>query len=318
MNRPKKILVTGHAGFIGSNLTTSLLKQGFKVSGIDNYNDYYDPQRKKKNVAPFKNDANFQEFVFDILDPKKLEAVFKANRFDAVIHLAARAGVRPSLDNPQLYQQTNENGTLNLLEVSRRHKISQFIFGSSSSVYGKTSRVPFNETDACNQPMSPYAASKKSAEMWCSNYAQLYGIKTTVLRFFTVYGPKGRPDMAPYIFTKKILAGQPITIYGDGTFRRDFTYIDDIVSGLVAAIENPFDFEIINLGNNHPVTIKELIANIETISGRRAQIINESESQGDVPLTYADISKAKKLLNWQPTIDLKQGLIRFIDWFKTI
>jgi UDP-glucuronate 4-epimerase len=287
------------------------------VIGIDCYNDYYNPARKAKNVAPFKKNSNFQEYVFDILDAKKLESVFKKNKFDAIVHLAARAGVRPSLEQPQLYQQVNEVGTLNLLEMARQYKVAQFIFGSSSSVYGKSSRAPFSETDPCNEPVSPYAVSKKAAEMWCYNYSQLYQIKTTVLRFFTVYGPKGRPDMSPYIFTKKILAGEPITVYGDGGFRRDFTYIDDIVSGIAAAIAKPLAFEIINLGNNHPVTIKELISTIEAVSGCSTQVNFEAEAKGDVPLTYADITKAKKLLGWQPTTDLKQGLIRFADWFKT-
>ncbi|MDZ4229487.1 MAG: GDP-mannose 4,6-dehydratase [Patescibacteria group bacterium] len=311
MSKNKRVLVTGHAGFIGSHLTKKLLDLGFNVTGVDNYNDFYSPEIKKANVAAFGNHSNFKEYKLDILDLPKLERCFAVSKPEIIIHLAARAGVRPSLKNPQLYHDVNVNGTKNLLDLAKKYQVKQFIFASSSSIYGNQTKVPFSETDKLGQPVSPYAQTKLAAEKLCRDS----GLPVTILRFFTVYGPAGRPDMAPYLFTQAILAGQPIIRYGDGSTKRDYTYIDDIVSGIVAALNRPLAYEIINLGNNQPVSLKDFIAAIETLTGKKAKIINKPRHPADVPLTYADISKAQKLLGWQPTTDLKTGLTKFIDWY---
>ena len=312
----KTILVTGHAGFIGSHLVTRLLKEKFKVVGVDNYNDYYSPKRKEKNVEPFRTDENFKEYRLDILDLKKLFQVFEDQKFDTVVHLAARAGVRPSIANPLLYNQVNVEGTLNILELMRQFKVEQMIFGGSSSVYGNQEKVPFAETDPTDEPVSPYAATKKAGEMLVHAYAYLYGIKTTALRFFTVYGPSGRPDMAPYIFTSKILKGETITRFGDGSSSRDYTYVLDIVDGIIKAIEKPFKFEIINLGNNNPVKLNEFIGLVEKLTGKKAKIMESPRNPADVEKTFADISKAKKLLGWKPKVSLKEGMKNFVEWYK--
>jgi UDP-glucuronate 4-epimerase len=312
----KKVLVTGHAGFIGSHLTKRLLNEGCQVIGVDNYNNYYNPEWKKENVKEFLTNKNFNEQKLDIVDYQKLKIIFEENEFDLVVHLAARAGIRPSLINPLLYEEVNVKGTLNLLELARKHQVKQFIFGSSSSVYGNQEKVPFAEDDPANQPVSPYAATKKSGEMLCYTYSYLHDIKMTVLRFFTVYGPKGRPDMAPYLFTEKILTGKTITRFGDGSTSRDYTYIDDAVAGIMTAIDKPFKFEIFNLGNNRPVSLNDFIALIEKITGKKAKIMEQPRHPADVKQTYAEIQKAKKLLNWQPTTPLEEGLKKFVEWYK--
>ncbi|MDZ7587504.1 MAG: NAD-dependent epimerase/dehydratase family protein, partial [Patescibacteria group bacterium] len=289
----KKVLVTGNAGFIGSNLTKRLLELGYKVIGIDNFNDYYEPQRKEKNVAEFSNNSNFNQKRLDILDQGKLELIFSQVRPEIVIHLAARAGVRPSLKDPELYYQVNVVGTKNLLELAKKYQVKQFILASSSSVYGNQTKIPFSETDRLDKPVSPYAETKLKAEA----LGREYSFPITVLRFFTVYGPKGRPDMAPYLFTKQILEGKTITRFGDGSTSRDYTYIDDIVEGIIAAIDRPQVYEIINLGNNRPVKLNDFIAVIEKITGKKADIQEQPRHPADVKQTYADIAKAKKLLN---------------------
>ncbi|MFH0943536.1 MAG: GDP-mannose 4,6-dehydratase [Candidatus Beckwithbacteria bacterium] len=306
------ILVTGNAGFIGSNLTAKLLDLGHRVVGVDNFNDYYDPRVKEKNLAEFKNNSKFTQLKLDILESDKLEAVFREYKPEVVIHLAARAGIRPSLSNPELYRQVNVEGTKNLLKLSQKYQVKQFIFASSSSVYGNQEKTPFSETDKLDKPVSPYAKTKLEAEKLCINY----DLPMTILRFFTVYGAKGRPDMAPYLFTKQILNNQPIIKYGDGSSSRDYTYIDDIVEGIVKAIKNPFKFEIINLGNNQPVSLNEFIRIVEELSGKKAVIKQQPRHPADVRQTYADIAKAKKLLNWQPKTDLETGMKRFIEWYK--
>lgn len=308
----RKILVTGNAGFIGSNLTKKLLALDYEVIGIDNFNNYYDPKRKEKNIAEFNSNPNFSQERGDILDKEKLELIFSHNRPKAVIHLAARAGVRPSLLNPELYWQVNVQGTKNLLDQARKYSVKQFILASSSSVYGNQTRIPFSESDKLTQPISPYAQTKLKAETLCKQY----NFPVTVLRFFTVYGPKGRPDMAPYLFTKRILGDQAITRFGDGSTSRDYTYVDDIVDGIIAVMNKPMTYEIINLGNNQPVTLNKFITLIEELTGKKAKIIEKPRHPADVPQTFANISKAKKLLNWQPKTDLKTGLTKFIEWFK--
>ncbi len=304
--------MTGNAGFIGSNLTKRLLKLGDEVVGIDNFNDYYRPKSKEKNIAEFKINPNFTQERADILDKEKLQLIFSQARPEIVIHLAARAGVRPSLKNPKLYYQVNVMGTKNLLDLAKKHKVKQFILASSSSVYGNQTKIPFSEADKLAKSISPYAETKLEAEALCRQY----NFPVTVLRFFTVYGPKGRPDMAPYLFTKRILEGQTITRFGDGSTSRDYTYIDDIVEGIIAAINRPLAYEIINLGNNQPVKLKDLIRIVERITGEKANIIEKPRHQADVRQTYADIAKAKELLNWRPKTDLETGMRRFIEWFE--
>ncbi len=316
-----QILVTGCAGFIGSNTTEQLLKQGHEVIGVDNLNHYYNPEWKTDNLKEFKDEANFTFHQLDITDQEALEKIFKeqekaGQKIDKILHLAARAGVRPSIEQPKLYQKVNMQGTLNLLELAKEYKVPHFVFASSSSVYGNQKKVPFSETDPVNKPISPYAATKKAGEMLCHTYAHLYEIKMTCLRFFTVYGPKGRPDMAPYLFTEAIIKGETINKFGDGSSRRDYTYIDDIVQGIKAAIEQPFKFEIINLGNNTPVTLNRFLDLLQEIIGQEAKINQMPMQPGDVDQTYADISKAQELLGFEPKTSFKQGLTKFVQWFQ--
>lgn len=308
------VLVTGNAGFIGSNLTKKLLALGYRVIGVDNFNDYYNPLIKERNIAEFKK--NFKQYCLDILDKEKLKLIFDNEKPKIIIHLAARAGVRPSLLNPELYYQVNVEGTKNLLKLAKKFAVKQFIFASSSSVYGNQTKVPFSETDKLGKPVSPYAETKLKGEELCRQLSQATNISTTCLRFFTVYGPSGRPDMAPYLFTRAILNNQPIIRYGDGSTERDYTFIDDIVSGIIAAMQKQLKYEIFNLGNNQPVKLNTFIKLIETIIGKTAKIIEKPRHPADVPRTFADIDKAEKLLNWKPMTDLKTGLTKFVEWFK--
>ncbi len=315
------ILVTGCAGFIGSHTTKALLKKGYKVIGVDNLNDYYNPAWKQRNLKEFEHEDNFTFNRIDITYKKGLEKLFRqaqeqGQKIDKILHLAARAGVRPSIEQPLLYEKVNVGGTLNLLESAREYQVPHFIFASSSSVYGNQHKIPFSETDPVNKPVSPYAATKKAGEMLCYTYSHLYDIKTSCLRFFTVYGPAGRPDMAPYLFTKAILSDKPINKFGDGTTKRDYTYIDDIVTGVLAAVDKPFEFEIINLGNNQPVSLNEFIALLEEITGKTAKINQMGMQPGDVEITYADISKAQKMLGYEPKTSFKNGLTRFVEWYQ--
>ena len=300
----RTILVTGGAGFIGSSLIESILQE-HNIVCLDNFNDYYNPSWKEDNIQPFLNQKNFTLYKADICNFDDLKQIFINHRFDHIVHLAARAGVRPSIASPLLYEEVNVRGTLNLLELARQFQVPHFIFASSSSVYGNQEKIPFSETDPVNEPVSPYAATKKSGEMLCYTYAHLYKIKMTCLRFFTVYGPKGRPDMAPYLFTKALLNNEPIQKFGNGKSKRDYTYIDDIVAGIIKCIEKPFDFEVFNLGNNHPVTLNEFIETLESIIKTKANCISLPIQAGDVSVTYADIAKAKKLLSWEPKISLR-------------
>jgi len=309
------ILLTGAAGFIGSTLLEKIIDT-FKIVAVDDFNDFYNPNWKQENIDPFLSHKNFTLYKTDITNFHDLAQIFANHKIDKIVHLAARAGIRPSILNPLIYQQVNVGGTLNLLELAKMHNIKQFIYASSSSVYGNQTKIPFSELDPVNEPISPYAASKKAGEMFCYAYAKLYNIKTTCLRFFTVYGPNGRPDMAPYLFTKAIIGGDIIKQFGDGSTKRDYTYVNDVVDGITKAIEKPFDFEIINLGNNKPVYLKTFISIIEKLSGKKANIQVLPFQAGDVEKTYADISKAKKLLDWEPKIDLETGLKKFIEWYQ--
>jgi UDP-glucuronate 4-epimerase len=309
-----KILVTGGAGFIGSHLVEKLLADGHEVGILDDFNDFYDPQIKRGNIAAFAGQVMVHQV--DLRDAQAVRGVFHGERFDTVVHLAARAGVRPSIAQPQLYYDANVNGTLHLLEAARALGIERFIFASSSSVYGLAKTVPFSEDLHLTQTVSPYAATKIAGEFLCSTYSHLYKMRVVALRFFTVYGPRQRPDLAVHKFTRRIWNDQAIDQFGDGTTRRDYTYIDDIIQGVVASLgyEGPL-FDIFNLGESETIQLKDLIAAIEETVGRKAKINLLPEQPGDVPLTCADISKARRLLGYRPTTSLRDGLPRFVEWF---
>jgi UDP-glucuronate 4-epimerase len=312
----KRFLITGGAGFIGSHLVDRLLRTNpARVVVIDNFDHFYDPLIKRANIAAHLRHPAYRLREADICDYARLQEIFAAESFDAIVHLAARAGVRPSLAQPHAYEKTNIQGTLNLLEMARRHNVRQFIFGSSSSVYGPKAVVPFQE-DAPLAPISPYAATKAAGELLAYNYSYLYGIRAVCLRFFTVYGARQRPDLAIHKFARLMATEQPIPVFGDGTSERDFTSIDDIVSGIVAALEyDASDFEIINLGASHTITLHRLIALLEDTMGIKANIDRLPAQPGDMPRTHADICKARALLNYQPTTPIELGLQKFADWF---
>jgi len=309
-----KILVTGGAGFIGSNLVGRLLAEGHEVAVIDDFNDFYDPRIKRANLAGVAGRIVLHET--DIRDAGAVERIVGDGRFDSIVHLAARAGVRPSIKQPKLYLQTNIEGTFNLLEASRLAGVPRFVSASSSSVYGVLKTVPFREDMCLNQTISPYAATKLATEQLCSNYSHLYGMRTVSLRFFTVYGPRQRPDLAIHKFTKSILEGQPIDQYGDGSTRRDYTYIDDILQGITACLTYEGQLcDVFNLGESQTTTLSELIALIEKALGKTARINRLPEQPGDVPLTYADIDKARQLLNYNPSTKISEGIPKFVEWF---
>jgi UDP-glucuronate 4-epimerase len=309
-----RILVTGGAGFIGSHLVEGLLAAGHEVVILDDFNDFYDPAIKHANIADFAKDVAVHHA--DLRDNASVRNVFRREKFDTIVHLAARAGVRPSIQQPQLYYDTNVTGTLHLLEAARVTGVERFIFASSSSVYGATKNIPFSEDQNLSQTLSPYGATKIAGEFLCSTYSHLYQIRIVALRYFTVYGPRQRPDLAIHQFTRRIYAGQPIDQFGDGTTRRDYTYVDDIIDGTVAALgyDGPF-FDVFNLGESETIQLKDLICAIENALGKKAKINRLPEQSGDMPLTCADISKARKLLGFNPTTRFSDGLPRFIDWF---
>lgn len=311
-------LLTGSAGFIGSHLATALLRQGHSVIGVDDLNDYYSVAQKQENL---KQCQEFSEFTFiqcDIRQPDQIisELDKRSKPIDALLHLAARAGVRPSIIQPALYTDVNVNGTVQMLDLARRFQIAKFIFASSSSVYGNQVKTPFSETDPVDTPISPYAATKKAGELLAYTYHTLYGLSTACLRFFTVYGPHGRPDMAPYLFVDKIHKGEAITKFGDGETRRDYTYIDDIISGILAVLDAKIDYEIINLGNSQTVSLNEFIATVERVTGKTAIIDQQKMQPGDVLQTSADISKASQLLGYAPKTDIETGIRHFYEWYK--
>lgn len=310
------ILVTGAAGFIGSHVCAVLLDKGYRVVGIDNLNDYYSVSVKKKNRDRCAKHSSFIFYQTDILDHHTLEQIFSTEKPVRIIHLAARAGVRPSLQNPQLYADVNIKGTLNLLDCARRFGVTRFVFGSSSSVYGLNTKVPFSEDDDVSNQASQYGVSKRAGELYCSLYHHLYGLSIACLRFFTVYGPAGRPDMAPYKFTKLISRNEPLEMFGDGNTQRDYTYVSDIGAGIVAAVEHPaLAFEIINLGDSRPVSLHAFISIVEHAVGKKAHIIRKPFQPGDVPITFADIHKARALLSYEPRVSLEQGMKQFVAWF---
>src|SRR6476661_1922344 len=309
-----RILVTGGAGFIGSHLVEKLLELGYGVAILDDFNDFYDPQIKRANIAAVKNHAPV--FQIDLRNNNAMRDLLHREKFDAIVHLAARAGVRPSIAQPQLYYDTNVTGTLHLLDAARAVGIERLIFGSSSSVYGICKTVPFSEDFHLTQTISPYAATKIAGEFLCSTFSHLYRMRVVALRFFTVYGARQRPDLAIHQFTRKIHAGQPIDQFGDGTTRRDYTYIDDVIQGVLAAFQyNGSLYDLFNLGESETIQLKDLIAAIEKALGKKAKINQLPEQPGDVPLTCADISKARRLLNYNPTTPLSAGLPKFVEWF---
>jgi UDP-glucuronate 4-epimerase len=312
----KKILITGCAGFVGSHLTDRLLAENYEVVGIDNFNDYYDPKIKEENLNKAFKSSKFKLYRIDILDFDKVLRIFKKERPEKIVHLAARAGVRPSITNPKLYMQINVLGTVNLLKLAVDFNVEQFIFGSSSSVYGNSKKLPFQEDDPCENIISPYGASKRAAEFFVESFYRSYGLKSTILRFFTVYGPKGRPDMAPALFAKAVLSGKSINQFGTGSSSRDYTYIDDIIDGIIKALGKDFNFEIINLGNSHPIKLTEFIIIMEKIIGKEVKVKKLPMPTGDVENTWANIVKAKKLLGWQPKTKLNLGLEHYIKWLQ--
>ena len=314
----RNVLVTGGAGFIGSHLVARLLAEGgWRVTVVDDFNDFYDPALKRRNVGPHLGRADFELREADIRDRAALAEVFEGARFDCVVHLAARAGVRPSLAEPVLYAETNINGTVNLLELARAHGVRQFVFGSSSSVYGESEKVPFAEDDPVNRPISPYAATKAAGELLCHTYSHLWGLRCVALRFFTVYGARQRPDLAIHKFARLISEGQPIPVFGDGTTRRDYTFVDDIAAGVRAAMDyRQSGYEVVNLGGARTVELRELIALLGRELGRKAVIDRRPPQPGDVPRTFADVSKARRLLGYDPQTPIEEGLRRFVEWLR--
>lgn len=309
-----RILVTGGAGFIGSHLVERLLRDGHEVVIVDDFNDFYDPRIKRANISGFERKVRLHEI--DLRDAGKIGDLFRSEKVEAIFHLAARAGVRPSIRQPELYYDTNLAGTLHLLEGARTSGIERFIFVSSSSVYGAAKKIPFSEEEHLTQTLSPYAATKIGGEFLCSTYSHLYKMRIVALRYFTVYGARQRPDLAIHQFTRKIAAGEAIDQFGDGTTRRDYTYIDDIIQGTIAALK--YDgpaFDVFNLGESDTIELKDLISAIENALGKKAKINRLPEQPGDMPLTCADISKARKLLRYDPQTKFQDGLPKFVEWF---
>ncbi|MCG9127942.1 GDP-mannose 4,6-dehydratase [Candidatus Poribacteria bacterium] len=311
-----KYLLTGCAGFIGWKVTEFLIADGHTVVGIDNINDAYDVSVKKWRLDQLQGLQNFQYHCLDICDSETLEPLFKVG-FDAVINLAARAGVRQSVENPWVYMDTNITGTLNLLELSRKYEINKFILASTSSLYGAKNPLPFNEEADTNGPLSPYAASKKGAEALCHSYHHLYNIDMTIFRFFTVYGPAGRPDMSAFRFVKWISEGHPVTVYGDGKqSSRDYTYVEDIARGVIAGLK-PLGYSVINLGSDSPIVLIDTIKLIEELVGKKAELSHQPFHPADVRATWADIGKAEELLDWRPQVSFREGITELVKWYQT-
>jgi UDP-glucuronate 4-epimerase len=312
----KTILLTGAAGFIGSHTAQALLARGDRVIGLDNFNDYYDPARKRRNVVEIGSSPSFEMIEGDIRDRALIEDLFARCRLDAIAHLAAMAGVRVSVEDPWLYYDVNVTGTLNLLDAARRHGKPNFVFASTSSAYGATQTVPFVETDPCDRPLAPYPASKRAAELLGYSYHHLHGIDFTALRFFTVYGPRGRPDMMAYQVLDSIRIGREVPLFNDGKMHRDWTYVEDIAAGIIAAIDRRLGYEIINLGRGDPVLLADFVAFIEELAGKKAALVPAPMMDADVAYTYADITKAQRLLDYAPKIAVREGVRRFFEWYQ--
>ncbi len=311
-----KVLVTGAAGFIGSHLAAKLARRGDAVVGLDNFNDYYDPARKRANERRLNQYPNFCMIEGDIRDRQDMLDLFQRERFDAVAHLAALAGVRNAVTHPELYVNVDYNGTQNLMDAARAANVANFVFASTSSVYGDTHQIPFIETDSCDRPLQPYAAAKRAAEILGYAYHHLYGLPFTALRFFTVYGPSGRPDMMAYLVADSISRGVEIPFYEGGEMYRDWTFVDDITDGVVAAVDRPLGYEVINLGRGEPVRLGDFVAMLESLAGKKARLRPAPKLAADVVRTYADIGKARRLLDYNPQISVAEGVTRFWDWYR--
>jgi UDP-glucuronate 4-epimerase len=315
----KRVLVTGAAGFIGSWLTERLLERGDRVVGFDNFDPFYDRAIKERNLAAARTASGFELVEGDLRDPAAVAALFRGHGFDAVVHLAARAGVRPSLEDPAGYCETNVTGTVHLLEAMRAAECRRLVFASSSSVYGNNRKVPFSEDDRVDFPISPYAATKKAGEELCHVYHAVHGFSILALRFFTAYGPRQRPEMAIHAFTRRLFAGDPIPVFGDGSMERDFTYVDDVVAGVVGAVDHAIaehTFTILNLGESEPIRLGDLVGALEAATGHQARIDRRPVPPGDVERTFADVSRARAMLGYAPSVDLEEGLRHFVAWYR--
>ncbi len=310
-----RVLITGGAGFIAFHLASRLLDRQHEVVLLDNLNEFYDPELKRRNVRDLQLRAPVAFYQKDILDVEALERVFQHSKPDVVVHLAAWAGVRPSLEKPRVYADVNVTGTVNVLERAREHGVRGLIFGSSSSVYGGNEKVPFSEDDPVDRPVSPYAATKKAGELLCHTYAHNYGMHITCLRFFTVYGPRQRPEMAIHKFANLIWAAREVPVYGDGSSRRDYTYVDDIVSGIEAAIGVNPPFAVLNLGESHTISLLDLIRHLESALGKKAKLRFLPDQPGDMAITFADISRARAMLGYSPETPVEEGIRKFAQWF---
>jgi UDP-glucuronate 4-epimerase len=308
-----KVLVTGAAGFVGSHLSEVLVKRGDTVIGVDNFNNYYDPAKKRRNAKVLAN-SSIPVVEADIRDRAEMFSLFEDHKFDAVAHIAAMAGVRNSVANPALYMEVDLVATQHLMDAAREFNVGNFVFASTSSIYGDTPNVPFVETDPCLQPPQPYAAAKRAAELLAYTYYKLYKLNFTATRFFTVYGPRGRPDMMPYLLAESIYKGKEIPLY-EGDMRRDWTYVEDIAKGVVLALDKPLGYEIINLGRGAPESLAEFIRTMESIAGKKATLKLQPKLPADVYVTYADVSKARRLLGFNPTISIDEGVKRFWAWY---
>lgn len=312
----ERVLVTGAAGFLGSHLVERLTSEGHDVVGLDAFSTMYSADAKRRNLREVGERAGFRFVEGDIRDADLLERVFAEHRPAAVYHLAAVPGVRTSIQDPLLYEDVNVRGTLNVLQACRKHGQPRFVFGSSSSVYGASTQVPFRESDAADRPISPYAASKRAGELYAYAYHHLFGVPTLCARFFTVYGPRQRPDMAIHMFTRAIDAGRPVTLFGDGSSRRDYTFCSDVVDGLVRALRADYGYEVVNLGRSETTSLLDLIRTIEKAVGKPAQVEWKPDQPGDVPITYADVSRARSVLGYDPQVSVEEGVRRFVEWYR--
>ena len=310
-----KVLVSGAAGFIGSNLAEKLAKRGDEIVGLDNFNDYYDPRKKRANEARLIAYPNFRMIEADIRDRQVMLDFFEEESFDAVAHLAAMAGVRNAVLYPELYVEVDLNGSQNLMDAARMTNVQNFVFASTSSVYGNTKQIPFVETDPCDRPLQPYAAAKRAAEILGYTYHHLYGLNFTAIRFFTVYGPNGRPDMMAYLVAESVTKGIQIPLYDGGQMYRDWTYVDDITDGVVAALERPLGYDIINLGRGEPTLLKDFVEMIESLAGEKANVLHKPKLAADFVRNEADISKARRLLNYDPQVSVAEGVRKFWEWY---
>ena len=312
-----KVLVTGGAGFIGSHVAERLLRRGDTVVALDNFNDFYEQARKRANAAILAAHRNARVVEGDVRDAEALDALFAAEKPDRIVHIAAMANVRVSLKKPALYFDVNVRGTHNLLEAARKHGAPHFVFASTSSVYGRADKVPFVETDPTDRPLAPYPATKKVGEVLAHAYHTAYGLKCRVLRFFNVYGPRGRPDMMPFHYTQCLLRGEPITVFDEGRPQRDWTYIDDTVDGVIAALDADYDYEIFNLGRGQPIVLNAFIDIIEELTGRQAVVQHAPLPDTEPSITYSDTSKAGRMLDYRPRVSIADGMARFYEWYKS-